>query len=288
MRAPLWARVPIAVIAGLLFTFSLWANNKDCAQCTAREVKASPPLGSLNWGRYSEADLRALLKNDSKSEVARELKNILRHAEEDLSLAPDLTVVESIDRQGVSPKDPKFQRAEQAISDESKLLGFALCARVGEGELQKKCEAAAKKNVLKWVGTYRPAGKPLDDAELMHVFLSIDLTLHRFSEDEKKGIRSWLQSFITAGDKVYHELPSNHGARIDNFNTYRLSVRAVIGQILGSEAIRKENARLIQAHLTENLLPPKDAKAAAVHVWMPDPECANLRSVKDYGGFDFR
>lgn len=235
-------------------------------------------LGRLAWAR-DVSTLRMSLQ-DGSSVVGQPLRNILRHAQDDLIQHPELAVVPQIEREGILPTDSRYKASEQAIRAMPVLLRFALCARIAQEPLSIQCRLAGEHSLTRWATTYQSLGNPINDSHFALVFVSLDLLLDVMSPDTSAQMRQWLRSFIDAGDRYFNAKKPSDTSRFNNHNTWRLAMRSLAAHILDDAALISETRGLLAAQVRDDLLPPPG--------WTPTPACANNAGELAYGSVDFR
>lgn len=254
----------------------------SCVSCATPRVATfeTHPVGRLTWGPENiESWKRAYVTLDP-TPIGSDLRSLIADAEKRLGQASTISVTSRIDREGVLPEDAKYLQSQKALEDLDIVFKWTLCARVAPQALATRCEIEARASLLKWAHTYKPTGNPINENELIPLFLSFDLFQYRWTESERSFVNDWLLEFVKKGDSYIANQRPNAIIRRNNHNTWRLAIRTLIGRILTRPDLEAETRQLVARQAQENLLPPT--------WWRPSSACENNRDEPRYGSLDFR
>ncbi|HTL13121.1 MAG TPA: hypothetical protein VL588_11565 [Bdellovibrionota bacterium] len=243
---------------------------------------SGPALASphLNWGPRSFDALKAVVTARERSDLQRQLRNTLHHAEEILKAGKAPPFVDKIEREGVLPSDPRYQASEAAIRGMEDLVSLALCSRIApDAGLASRCLKMAQGTVIGWTH-YRSEGNPINDGDLVHVILAADLILDALSPGDQATVLRWLTSLRDASDRHFMAASKTSSTRVNNHHTWGLAIRALAGKLLANPNLSRGDSVLLTGQAQANLEPPPG--------WKPDPSCANNAGEPAYGGYDFR
>ena len=218
----------------------------------------SSKLGLLNWGTYpanglpwSIDDLSELAKARTQSSVGKEVRNILRSAHNELDKVGVVEPIERIEMEGVLPTKNEYQRSNKAVRVFPAMIAWAFCARLEATDAAgQKCKTAlfeglfGKDGNQGWLGIYKPTGNPIDESNLLPLIQAIDIAGPLFTKAQVEKVRSFLKTIITQGDRFFAAKKSGTSSRINNHNTWRLTVRAAAAKVLNDQTLLSETRGL--------------------------------------------
>lgn len=245
---------------------------------------ASEPLGSLYWG-VNQKSGKAWLPADLVAERAKKTKIGLLLDKEIIAAAAaartsaNPPVLTKINREGILPNDPEYTASDEGIQSLKRMFWMALCARIGSRMERDACFPRAREWMGAWVKTYSPTGNPINENELLPLILAIDLQ-NKSNVADSLALNEWLQKIISSGDRFYENLAPKSTKRKNNFNSWRLALRALASQSLRDIAELEKTKESLGQHTKLNLGTPD--------FWKPDARCSNRKNEQSYGSFDFQ
>lgn len=147
--------------------------------------------------------------------------------------------------EGTLNSDPAHQAADRVKATFPMIFKLALAARLGPEAVRGPALANVSRILLAWSATYRPTGNPIDERFFLPLFLALDIVLPLQPRVAQLAMRSWLEDFVSAGDRFYARRPANDLARRNNWMSARLMVRALSGTVTGNLRIGAETRRLL-------------------------------------------
>jgi hypothetical protein len=258
---------------------------------TSREQSA---LGSLYWGInpttgkvWTVKDLLESAKARVLSPVGKEVRNVLRSAQSELEKSGSVQPIERIEMEGILATEERYQRSGKAVKILPAMTAWAFCARLeADTEAGKKCRAALFAGLFGengnhgWLGIYKPTGNPIDESNLLPLIQTIDFAKPLLTKPQTDKTESFLKTIISQGDRFFTAKKSGNTSRINNHNTWRLTIRAAAAKVLNDKTELAETRRLFSQQVVDDLMEPPG--------WKPDEKCANNSSETRYGGYDFR
>lgn len=271
----------------LMFSVSPNLSAQEAASDTSK-------LGQLNWGinpanglPWTIADLSELSKARTLSPVGKEVRNILRSAHNELEKVGAVEPIERIEMEGVLPTESRYQRSSKAVRIFPTMIAWAFCARLEATDAAgQKCKTAlfeglfGKDGNQGWLGIYKPTGNPIDESNLLPLIQAIDITGPLFTKTQAEKARLFLKTIIGQGDRFFAAKKSGTSSRINNHNTWRLTVRAAAAKVLNDQTLLSETRGLFAQQMADDLREPSG--------WKPDSACANNVGEVRYGSYDFR
>ncbi len=208
--------------------------------------------GTSDWGPYSIEQLQHPPDGDS---VKHALDSLLHRAAQDLDRGVRVQALAAIHTEGVLPTAQAYKDSVAALASLQPVANWALCARVATGALAERCGNAARAGVMKWVTTYAaPSGDPIDENQLLPLLKSIDLLLPTMPTADQVAARAWLARLVAAEDRHHAEAVAHHReTATNNWESWRLAVRAQAETILGSSAELAATAAALHAQIAANL-----------------------------------
>jgi hypothetical protein len=280
----------------LIIFFSILLLMLSVGQNLSAQEAASDALrlGLLNWGNnpasgqpWTIADLSELAKAQTRSPVGKEVRNILRSAHAELDKAIAAEPIERIEMEGVLSTENRYQRSSKAVRMFPTMIAWAFCARLEATDAAgQKCKTTLFEGLFGkdgnhgWLGIYKPTGNPIDESNLLPLIQAIDISGPLFTKTETEKVRSFLKQTIIQGDQFFAAKKSGTSSRVNNHNTWRLTVRAAAAKVLNDQVLLSETRVLFARHVVDDLLGPSG--------WKPDSACPNNASETRYGGYDFR
>lgn len=282
-------KIIFIILSTVLLMLSMGPNLS--AQEAASEASR---LGLLDWGNnpmngqpWTMADLSELAKARTQSPVGKEVRNILRSAHAELDKAIAVEPIERIEMEGVLSTENRYQRSSKAVRMFPTMISWAFCARLEAADpAGQKCKTAlfeglfGKDGNQGWLGIYKPTGNPIDESNLLPLIQAIDIAGPLFTKTDVEKVRSFLKQIIAQGDRFFAAKKSSSSSRVNNHNTWRLTVRAAAAKALNDQILLSETRSLFTRQVADDLLEPAG--------WKPDQKCANNASESRYGGYDFR
>ena len=279
----------IILLSTILIILSV--NTGSSAQEAASDTSR---LGMLNWGNnpvsgqpWIIADLSELAKARTLSPVGKEVRNILRSAHNELEKAIAVEPIERIEVEGVLPTEDRYQRSIKAVRIFPTMIAWAFCARLEAADpAGQRCKTAlfeglfGKDGNQGWLGIYKPTGNPIDESNLLPLIQAINIAGPLFTKAQAEKVRSFLKAIISQGDRFFAAKKPGNTSRVNNHNTWRLTVRAAAAKALNDQALLSETRDLFARQITDDLLGPPG--------WKPDHACPNNTSEERYGSYDFR
>ncbi len=270
-----------------MFSVSSYLSAQEASQ-------EQPRLGLLNWGNnpatgkaWTIADLSELAKARNSSPVGKEVRNILRSAQNELQKAGTIEPLERIEMEGVLRTDIRYQRSSKAVQVFPAMIAWAFCTRLeAANDAGKKCKTALLEGLFGkdgnhgWLGVYKPTGNPIDESNLLPLIQAIDITGPLFTKTQAEKVQSFLKTIISQNDRFFNEKKPTNTSRVNNHNTWRLTIKATVAKVLNDQTTLSETRNLFSRHVVDNLIEPSG--------WKPDPKCSNNASEVRYGGYDFR
>ena len=271
----------------LVLSVSPHLSAQEAASDTSR-------LGLLNWGNnpvsgqpWTIGDLSELSKARVQSPVGKEVRNILRSAHNELEKANAIEPIERIEMEGVLPTKNEYQRSSKAVRIFPTMIAWAFCARLEVAEpAGQKCKTALFEGLFGkdenhgWLGIYKPTGNPIDESNLLPLIQTIDIAGPLLTKTQAEKVRSFLKTIISQGDRFFAAKKPGNTSRVNNHNTWRLTVRAAAAKALNDQPLLAETRALFARQVADDLLGPSG--------WKPDPLCPNNGSEERYGSYDFR
>ena len=219
--------------------------------------------------------------------MGKEVRNILRSAHSELDKAGAVEPIERIEMEGVLSTENRYQRSSKAVRIFPTMIAWAFCARLEPADpAGQKCKAAlfeglfGKDGNQGWLGIYKPTGNPIDESNLLPLIQAIDIAGPLFTTTQTEKARSFLKTIINQGDRFFAAKKSGTSSRVNNHNTWRLTVRATAAKVLNDQTLLSETRGLFTRQVADDLLEPSG--------WKPDPACPNNTSEARYGSYDFR
>ena len=281
-------RIILIILSILLLMLSINAGS------FAQEViPEQSRLGLLNWGNnpatgqpWTIADLNNLAKGRIQSPVGKEVRNILRSAHNELEKT-SMEPIERIEMEGVLPTKSEYQRSSTAVRIFPTMIAWAFCARLETTDATgQRCKAAlfeglfGKDGNQGWLGIYKPTGNPIDESNLLPLIQAIDIAGPLLTKTQIEKAQSFLKTIINQGDRFFAGKKSGTSSRINNHNTWRLTIRSAAAKVLNDRVLLSETRGLFARQVADDLMEPAG--------WKPDPGCANNVGEERYGGYDFR
>lgn len=249
--------------------------------CSTLEKNKQDPRFSatLNWG-IDPLSKKSWTKTGIQENilVKKELDNVLNSAQKDLEKKYEISAVNHIEKEGKLNSDPLHSASNKALEGTESILKWAICSALATNPIAQRCFDAAHEGIIKWVDLYQPSGNPVNDHQLLRLFLAIDLIMDKSSIKDQEIIKKWVKLFISKGDELFANLPK--GFTVNNWMTWRLVIRSLAANIVQDSKIILETKKLVSAHVSANLNPPLN--------WTPDLQCKNNENESRYGGYDFR
>lgn len=279
----------MVLLTALFFVFS--ANSYLLAQNTTPDQSR---LGLLNWGNnpatgkaWTIADLSVSAKVGNPSPVGKEVRNILRSAQNELQKTGTIEPLERIEMEGVLRTDIRYQRSSQAVQVFHAMIAWAFCARLeAANDAGGKCKTALLEGFFGkdanhgWLGVYKPTGNPIDESNLLPLIQAIDIATPLLTKAQTEEAQLFLKTLISQNDRFFAAKKPTNTSRVNNHNTWCLTIRAAAAKVLKDDTILSETRNLFSQHINDNLIEPSG--------WKPDPKCSNNASEVRYGGYDFR
>ncbi len=207
-------------------------------------------LGRLNWGPRNVDELQATLAVPGKTQPGRALRRLLARAAEPQR---DAIVVRRLQVEGKLEKDPRYVESQAAIRPLRDLAGTSLCARLAATPQREDCARRSDAGIKAWTTINHPTGNPINDSSLMTVLLALDLTLPRLTEDDRKTAEAWARTVIERGDAFFSKLNGRDDRPINNWQSWRVGLRAVAAKVLGDGGELEKTRQLIDRHVAVNI-----------------------------------
>jgi hypothetical protein len=217
-------------------------------------------LGKLYWGAnpstgqiWTVADLRQMASTPGDSPVRKYVNNLLSKAEKDRQAQIKIIAIPAIHLEGVLAKEPEYKESNDALNTINPLIGWAFAARLKTGPEGAVFAQLAHDGILTWIRTYRsPTGNPINESRLIPLLRAIDIFFPLFQPNEQAEAQAWLRGLILASD----QFKGAHGRDergSNNFETWRLSIRAMAAQVLGDGTETAATATLMDEHIRQNI-----------------------------------
>jgi hypothetical protein len=214
---------------------------------SAAPVLSGTRLGGLDWGRRSVEELRLAQPTDP---ARRAVDASLRDAQLELDRDAKIYAVPVLHIDGVMPTSRDYKLTDAALKTLPIVANWALCARVASDPLASRCQAAARRGLLRWMETYTaPSGNPIDEHDLTPLIKSIDLMLPTLNHEEQSAAKLWLRKLVMAEDRW----AAQGGSRRSDAESLRLELRAMATRVLGDRAGQAETARLMHEQIARDL-----------------------------------
>jgi hypothetical protein len=280
----------IFIILSILFLILSVGPNLSAQEA----IPNSSRLGLLNWGNnpangqpWTIADLSELAKARTLSPVGKEVRNILRSAHNELDKAGAVEPIERIEMEGVLPTESRYQRSSKTVRILPTMIAWAFCTRLEAAEpAGQKCKTAlfeglfGKDGNRGWLGIYKPTGNPIGESNLLPLIQAIDIAGPLLTKTQAEKTRLFLKTIIGQGDRFFAAKKSGTSSRVNNHNTWRLTVRAAAAKVLNDQTLLSETRGLFAQQMADDLREPSG--------WKSDPACPNNAGELRYGGYDFR
>ncbi|MBC7458337.1 MAG: alginate lyase family protein [Bdellovibrionaceae bacterium] len=200
----------------------------SCAHSSHKRIIAENTSQALmlDWGSlFSEV-------NKPKNPILqKQIQNVIRHAREDIV---QIQTVKNLFSEGIVFSDPKRIATDLAVKNLPSLVYWSVCGRL-EADLnnKQKCINQFKSGVLSWVNTYESDGNPINELNLIPVFLSIDIGRDFFSPDEQKSINAWLNKILIMEQN--HFVVSKYKSDFKtNHRSWSLAIMSLCAQLLNN------------------------------------------------------
>ena len=221
---------------------------------------AEATFGHLNWGPLPVPGLSCQNSGVGLKELgilkSQYRDRLLKAAEQDLKR--EFSVIPVLTLQGHKASEPKHQESVALVGLFSHVLNLTLCSRIDESELGSKCAIKAKAVLTSWLKNYTPMGDPITENHFTELFQAIDLMRPLMTKDESHDFDLWILSFINAGDSFFESKMKGHGKEGNNWNTWRMAIRAVGASVLNDSKLKDETQKLIDQQIQHNF--NRDAK----------------------------
>ena len=218
------------------------------------------PLGALDWGTnpstgqsWTAADLRQKLTAPVGDRVQKAVQDLLSRAAEDESRQTMIMAIPEIHLEGTLASKPEYKESESALKTLDTLEAWALAARIETGSDGAAYAQAARDGILNWVMTYdSPTGNPINEGRLIPLLKAIDWYRPLFQTDEWTQVQAWLRKLIAASDQFKADY-ANDERGTNNFETWRLALRAIAAQVLGDPAEVAATGKMMHDHIRQNI-----------------------------------
>lgn len=238
---------------------------------------------ALNWGlnpvtqtAWSRSEIRTAMQSKDSS-LGIELNDLLKAAQKDLEDRVQPQAIDRIEKEGVLNSDPRHSASDEALKGTESILKWAICSEIANQPLNQECFEAAYKGTMKWLRTFHPTGNPINDNQMLRMFVTIDFLFDDLKKEDQTLVKNWLKEFIVSGDKYFLSLKKKNSP--DNWMTWRLSIRSLSSVIIQEQDEILKTKNLLEQHALLNLVEPNH--------WNSDNSCKNEDNTS-YGSFDFR
>lgn len=231
------------------------------AACVLAAVSAAAqslddiPLGRTNWGKWTASGLKARLAAGGSDPISKNLRGVLKHAADDDAAGVAVTPLSSIHLEGTLSNAPEYGESSAALKSVDPVLRWAFCARVApDAGLSARCRARAEDGIAKWVRAYAPDGNPINESRLIPLLRAIDLLHPAMTASDRRDADAWAESLIAAGDRRKAGYSPKDSRGVNNWETWRLAVRAVAAAAARDDARIAETRGLFERQAAGDIL----------------------------------
>jgi len=196
---------------------------------TAGYINANAQYVSLSNDEFG--NLKNLIKSDAGAKAA--FAPFQTTADKALTEQPD--PIEKITTEGKLAGDPDKIKTIKAVEDANKIYSMALVYKLYNN---KTYLDKASEYLQAWARVNESSGDPIDETRLEDLIAGYDIIRNDMSAGVRKAVDNWLQE-IADGELNSKYMAPGKGTAINNWNSHRIKIMAMIAYTLHNEKFGK-------------------------------------------------
>lgn len=197
--------------------------------------------------------------------------------------------IEEITSEGMLAGHPDKVKSLRAVEDADKIYALALVYKLSGN---KNYLNKATEYLLAWAKINKSSGDPIDETKLENLYSGYDLLRNSINPRARKSIDTWLDS-IAAGELNSEYAKDGAGTAINNWNSHRLKIIAMIAYALHTTKYDKTIQQEMAKQIAVNLYPDgsgydfKERDALHYHIYTLEPLVMAAIVIKRATGKDY-
>jgi hypothetical protein len=230
-------------------------------------INAKAQYASLNAGEFKT--LAAIIGQDAAAKTT--FQEFQATADKALTETPN--PIEEITSEGMLAGNPDKIKSLKAVEDADKIYALALVYKLNTN---KTYLGKATEYLLAWSKVNKASGDPIDETKLEALYSGYDMIRGVVKPESRKAIDTWLES-IADGELNSQYLRDNKSTAMNNWNSHRIKIMAMIAYTLHIEKYNKLIQDEMKRQIAVNLYPDgagydfKERDALHYHIYTLEP-----------------
>ncbi len=245
--------------------------------CASRTFHSSPrsentlPESRLQWGWSQPGNqpvfvsgLKSFLEAEGHANARAQAARVCQRFTEEREIV--FKAISGFRFERVLPTSPEYISSQTADKELDVIFHAAACSATSSKESESnEAFARAETGISTWMNVYRPVGNPINEARLIRLLQSIDLTQARFPFPLREKATTFAKDIISKQDRFYEGKtdagtnpvmsPAKDSRTWNNWQTWRLAMRATASTMLGDRSEQEKTRTFIAESFPRNLPP---------------------------------